>query len=42
MKYELRDNGPTTSSGVSNRSYVINVTVVPVPWWKRVWRRVKR
>ena len=43
MKYEMRnDKGATTSSGVSNRSYVINVTFVPVSWWKRIWRKVKR
>jgi len=39
VKYELRDTGTTTTSGNVVKSYVINVTVVKVPWWKRLLRR---
>jgi hypothetical protein len=40
-KYELRDTGTRTSSS-STQNYVLNVTVVKVPWWKQLWRWTKR
>ena len=40
-KYELRNIGTTTTSSGSSQNYVVNVTVVKVPWWKRLRRWIK-
>jgi hypothetical protein len=39
MKYAVKTNvRPTTSAG-NTANYIVHVTVVKVPWWKRLLRR---
>ena len=39
--YETLQNRTTTSAS-STRTFVASIIVVKLPWWKRLWRRVKR
>jgi hypothetical protein len=42
MKYEYRNMGTTTTSSGRTHIYVVNLIVVKVPWWKRLWRWAER
>ena len=39
-RHEVRNDSSSTTSSSANVTYVARFTVVKVPWWKRVWRRL--